>query len=496
MQLIVNIFVSLHALQKELRLRFVTTLILSLVSLCSFSQERAHLLFTGEINVGNNYSVKNQPEIDASKLFSNVASELQSSTATFSTLGTVFIDVAGTPNRANLVGSHKLIRMSEAYGSAIAKSGFTALNLANSHVSDFGIEGIQGTINVMKENGMEYAGIKALKDYTIFERKGLTYGFVAFGSSVHAPSMADSTTIRKVVAGLDDKCDIVVVAFSFDGNNSAIHTATATRPNKDAYMNNAHIFAHTCIDAGADIVYGNGYNLPQPIELYKDRLIIYGLGNFCTPYGVSYTGELGAAPIIETNLYADGTFESGKIVSYKQTNASGPKADPTLEAVKIIKSQTLRQFPKTELKIEDNGNITSTSETAYAFALRLLKEAERHKGKPYRMGSTGPATFDCSGFTSYVFGKMGITLKRTAAEQYTMGTTVDKDNLRPGDLVFFTRSSVRGVGHVGIVYSVDKKTGSFKFIHASTSKGIAIDDFATSAYYIRRYVGAKRVINK
>lgn len=459
------------------------------------AQGDAKIVFTGEINVGNNYSVKNQQQIDADGLFASAADKLKGGSVTFGTLGTVLIDVDGTPNRANLIGSHKLIRMSEAYGASIAKSGFSALNLANAHISDFGIEGLQSTINSMKEYGIEYSGIKALKEYTTFVKNGLKYGFVSFGSAVHAPSMSDSTTIKKIIAGLNDQCDIVVVAFSFDEaaeNLKSGHTYGAT---KNVYLNNAQTFAHTCINAGADIVYGNGHNSPQPIELYKDRLVIYGLGNFCTPYGVSYTGELGAAPIIEAGVYADGTFHSGHIYPFKQSNAQGPKADPSNEAVKIIKSQTTRTFPKTQLQIEDNGDFFSTSEASYALALKLLKEAEKHKGKRYCMGSMGPNTFDCSGFTSYVFATMGIKLERTAAGQYTMGRAVDKNNLRPGDLVFFTRSSVRGVGHVGIVYSVDKKNGSFRFIHASTSKGITIDDFATSAYYIRRYVGAKRILD-
>ena len=138
--------------------------------------------------------------------------------------------------------------------------------------------------------------------------------------------------------------------------------------------------------------------------------------------------------------------------------------------------------------------IASTSESAYLQAMKLLSEAQRHKGKPYRMGATGPNVFDCSGFTSYVFAKIGIKLLRTASAQYTMGMPVERHSLQPGDLVFFTRSSVRGVGHVGIVYSVDKKTGSFSFIHASVSKGITIDNFAKSGYYIRRYVGARRLL--
>ena len=458
------------------------------------AQGNARLVFAGEVNVGNNYNIKTQHPIDADRLFVNVKDELQSGDAAFATLGTVLIDVDAAPNKVNQIGNHKLIRVSEDYASTLSKSGFTVMNLANSHVADFGIEGIQTTSWSMRDNGIEYAGLKSLKEYTTFERDGLKYGFVAFGTSVHSPQMSDSTMIRKIVTGLDGQCDIVVVAFSFNETASSAAKGGIFAAGHQMYMDNARTFAHTCINAGADVVYGNGHNMPQPLELYRDRLIIYGLGNFCTPYGVTFSGETSAAPLLEANFFADGTFIGGRIHSFRQRNAQGPQNDPSHEAAKIIKSQTLHQFPKTELTIADDGTVTSTSESDYALAMRLLKEAERHKGRPYVMGASGPRAFDCSGFTSYVFARMGIKLKRSSAEQYTMGTAVERKNLRPGDLVFFSRASVKGVGHVGIVYSVDKKTGSFKFIHASSSRGVTIDNFATSAYYVHRYIGAKRII--
>ena len=474
-------------------MRQLLTILLLVSALYLSAQSEVRLAFTGEVNVGNSYGSHSERPLDATHLFANVSSHLKAANVAFGTLGTVLIDIDGTPNRANLIGSHKLIRVSEEYSTALREAGFTALSLANSHVADFGIEGMQTTMNSMRRAGIEFAGLKAMQDYHTFERDGLKYGFIAFGTSVHTLSMADSTLIHNMVAGLADQCDIVVVAFSLNETMGTLHTGhTPTRIS--TYMQQATSFAHTCVNAGADIVYGNGLGHPLPLELYKDRLIIYGLGNFCTPYGVSYTGELGAAPLADVRLFADGTFKSAQIVSFRQANNTGPAADPSHEAARVIKAMTERHFPKTELKAEDDGTITSTSESPYALAMRMLTEAERHRGKRYMMGSTGPNTFDCSGFTSYVFAKFGIKLHRMSAAQYTQGHSIDKKELRPGDLVFFTRSSVRGVGHVGIVYSVDKRRGSFKFIHASVSKGITIDDFASSAYYIKRYVGARRIL--
>ncbi len=123
----------------------------------------------------------------------------------------------------------------------------------------------------------------------------------------------------------------------------------------------------------------------------------------------------------------------------------------------------------------------------------VLNEAFSHLGARYRRGHSGPNAFDCSGFTSYVFKNMGIELGRSSRAQYSDGEAVDKDELRTGDLVFFTGSNSRGpIGHVGIVVDVDPISGSFNFIHAST-KGVKVSN-SKERYYSRRYVGARRVM--
>lgn len=123
----------------------------------------------------------------------------------------------------------------------------------------------------------------------------------------------------------------------------------------------------------------------------------------------------------------------------------------------------------------------------------ILDEAFSHIGKRYRRGLSGPNAFDCSGFTSYVYAKNDITLKRSSRDQYTQGDPVSKENLQSGDLVFFTSpESGRSIGHVGIVVDVDPITGSFNFIHASI-KGVKVSN-SSERYYSRRYVGARRVM--
>ena len=122
----------------------------------------------------------------------------------------------------------------------------------------------------------------------------------------------------------------------------------------------------------------------------------------------------------------------------------------------------------------------------------ILKEAEKHLGKKYVHGTHGPNTFDCSGFSHYVYKQFGYKISPGSRTQYTQGVKVDRKDARKGDLIFFTsRSSGNNVGHVGIIWDVDKATGTIKFIHASL-KGVRISE--VEGYYERRFVGIKRII--
>ncbi len=122
----------------------------------------------------------------------------------------------------------------------------------------------------------------------------------------------------------------------------------------------------------------------------------------------------------------------------------------------------------------------------------LVCYAQNFMGIPYRYGSVGINSFDCSGFTAYVFKNFGLALPRSSRDQASLGTKVASTEARKGDLIFFKgRSSKSIVGHVGIVISEigDKLT----FIHASVHKGITIDSIDLK-YYKDRFLFVKRVL--
>ena len=160
-----------------------------------------------------------------------------------------------------------------------------------------------------------------------------------------------------------------------------------------------------------------------------------------------------------------------------------------------------KAHPKQEQRVDEIDNfdflyINEGVDVGYndnIMAYNVLDEAFNHIGARYSHGCAGPYVFDCSGFTSYVFGKMGISLSRSSRQQATQGYGISSSELQSGDLVFFTSPRSGGsVGHVGIVVDVDPVTGSFDFIHASL-RGVKVSN-SRESYYARRYLFGRRVM--
>lgn len=123
----------------------------------------------------------------------------------------------------------------------------------------------------------------------------------------------------------------------------------------------------------------------------------------------------------------------------------------------------------------------------------LIYFAKKFLGTPYRYAGSTPSGFDCSGFISYIFGNFGLSLVHSSYGMAELGKTVRLSEIRPGDLLFFKGSDVNStrVGHVALVVEVTPK--AINFIHSSTSKGVTIENFKTSRYYIPRFIKAKRL---
>ncbi|GAA0382918.1 C40 family peptidase [Bacillus horti] len=119
----------------------------------------------------------------------------------------------------------------------------------------------------------------------------------------------------------------------------------------------------------------------------------------------------------------------------------------------------------------------------------IIETGHTYVGSPYKYAATkGSGSFDCSLFTQTVFEAHGIDLPRDSRSQYQATTKIERNEIRKGDLVFFSLGNPNQIGHVAIYIGEDK------LLHA-TSNGVAVTDFEGSDYYSKRYKGAGRIID-
>ena len=136
----------------------------------------------------------------------------------------------------------------------------------------------------------------------------------------------------------------------------------------------------------------------------------------------------------------------------------------------------------------NSGDVSIEIEVSATGSL-IVETAKKYLGTPYVWGGADPSGFDCSGFVYYVYNSLGIKISRTQATMYSQGTPVSKENLQPGDIVFFQNTYKEGISHCGIY------VGDGKFIHSPNSGEVVSYANLNSDYYTAHWYGACRYTN-
>ncbi|MBR6195035.1 MAG: CapA family protein [Prevotella sp.] len=241
----------------------------------------------------------------------------------------------------------------------LKQAGFDFLSMANNHANDFGQEGILSTERMLQQEGIKYAGIEGRTETAVIERKGLRIGICAFGHNSYTLKHTDLSTVGRILADLKERSDIIVVSFhgGAEGRTKS-HLPYGTETFLGENRGSLRELAHYCIDHGADLVYGHGPHVVRAVEVYDGRFIVYSLGNFCTPYGMSLTGISSYAPVIEVKMARDGRFLNGQIHSFIQQKGIGPRHDKAGSVAREMKQLSEADVPQSQARIDATGRIT------------------------------------------------------------------------------------------------------------------------------------------
>lgn len=187
-------------------------------------------------------------------------------------------------------------------------------------------------------------------------------------------------------------------------------------------------------------------------------------------YKISLNGQVG--------------YVTSQYVSDSKVAETTSRGMTNTQAIPVTSMET-ENIEETNDEQEEN---TNANENSLEIGNQIVEYAKQFLGCRYVSSGTTPKSgFDCSGFTKYVYANFGITLYRVSGDQLKNGTPVDKSDLVPGDLLIFNDYANSKPGHVGIYI------GNNQFIHASNpSDGVKITSMSDS-YYLKRYVGARRV---
>lgn len=234
--------------------------------------------------------------------------------------------------------------------------GFTVMSVDNNHADDYGAEGAELTKQTIREQGIQPAPKRGFAELSV---KGKRCAIAAFGFSETSNNISDIATTQSVIRDLKKRFDLVFVSFHGGAEGKgAMHVPDKTEIFVGENRGNSIRFAHAAIDAGADMVIGHGPHVLRALELYRDHLIAYSLGNFLTYGNINVKGVSGVTCVLEASIdEASGKFLGGKIVPVLQLPPGIPVYDHEKHAIQLLQELTKADMPQTLLVIEADGTL-------------------------------------------------------------------------------------------------------------------------------------------
>lgn len=311
----------------------------------------------GDMMIGTDFPAGYLPE-KPDQTFADVADWLRDADVTFGNLEGPLCDSGATTKcRPDApAGSCYAFRSPGRYNRIYEAAGFDVVSTANNHAGDFGEQCRLETERLLDEVGIKHSG--RVGDIARWESNGLKLAMVAFHTSRSCHYVNDHDTAAELVRALTTEADIVIVSFHGGAEGGkALHVPHGQETFYGENRGNLREFTHTVVDAGADLVIGHGPHVLRGVEVYKDRLIAYSLGNFATYGRFNVRGNGGIGAILDVTMDARGRFVAGKVLPTMQVGEGTPMKDPDGKAIDLIRLLSEEDFPETGVRVAQDGSL-------------------------------------------------------------------------------------------------------------------------------------------
>ncbi|HXC54062.1 MAG TPA: CapA family protein [Rhizomicrobium sp.] len=248
------------------------------------------------------------------------------------------------------------------YAGILRSFGIDVVSLANNHSGDYGEAGRDSTMAALRANGIVYGGLDrdGARAGEMVLPGGKRVAMISFAPNNGTLNINDLPRAAELVRDLKKTHDLVMVSFHGGGEG---WTYVHVKPGPEMFVGenrgNVTAFAHTVIDAGADIVMGQGPHVPRALEVYRGHLIAYSLGNFWTYSGVQTYAVSGLGPVLEAWVAPDGAIAGFTIHSTRQAGLGVPHLDPLDEAARYMLYLTRSDFPATAALLAGHRTLAS-----------------------------------------------------------------------------------------------------------------------------------------
>jgi Bacterial capsule synthesis protein PGA_cap len=296
----------------------------------------------GDIMMGTTFPESILPPEDGATLFRSVAPLLAGHDVVFGNLEGPLTDASLSPKCPKPRRNGRpcfAFRTPPRYAARLAEAGFTAVNVANNHSLDFGIEGLDNTLDVLDAAGIEAVGGERVAVFTIGEKSVAVAGFSYSFRTRYVHPLLDVEAAREIVAKLKSGYDLVIVSFHGGAEGAgAMRVTDAEEEFLGERRGNVVRFARAVVDAGADLVVGHGPHVPRAIEVYRGKLIAYSLGNFAVYSMFNIKGPSGLGYVLQVELDP----ETGDVVRFRTPSVALrppgiPDPDPSGKAEVLLR---------------------------------------------------------------------------------------------------------------------------------------------------------------